>query len=191
MRVFQKNSNTLGTNTKRVALVNSIDFNDFVLATQSSEKSSENNPRYISMKGPRKRVVHGNVMAPSGITIYLSDPTSDSVYSLDYMFLASIWDRDTTYDEILQQAADKNGLISASYAKVSIQRKLKGNNVTVIFHNSPKTGKRGCFSTDYKWFVRGGVSQNIFPSIQHHQLSARLAWKLNMILAIYHANQNQ
>lgn len=147
MRVFQKNNNTIGTNTKRVALVNSIDFNDFVLATQSSEKSSENNPRYISMKGPRKR--------PSSITIYLSDPTSDSVYSLDYMFLASIWDRDTTYDEILQQAADKNGLISASYAKVSLQRKLKGNNVTVIFHNSPKTGKRGCSSTDYKWFCKG------------------------------------
>jgi len=40
-------------------------------------------------------------LEPSNVPIYVSDPLFGSVSSMDYRYFASIWDRDTTYDDIL------------------------------------------------------------------------------------------
>ena len=77
----------------------------------------------------------------SGIPIYLSDSSSGSVSSVDYRFLASVWDRNTTYEGILLRAASKNDTATSSTAAEDLRRKLGDKNITVIFHTSPKTGE--------------------------------------------------
>ncbi|KAL7540493.1 hypothetical protein ACHAXR_013441 [Thalassiosira sp. AJA248-18] len=72
---------------------------------------------------------------------------------MDYGYLASIWGRGTTYNDMLRQAASNLTTSSSSSAKEALQRKLNGNNITVIFHNSPKTAsstlRNACMETQY------------------------------------------
>ena len=82
----------------------------------------------------------GNISIP----IYLISDESGLLSALDYQYLAPIWDRNTTYDNILQQAQSipyhfTDRLSNSSTARDILGEKLKGHNVTVIFHTSPKT----------------------------------------------------
>jgi len=89
----------------------------------------------------------------ANISVHFSD-LSGSVYSMDWRYLASIWDRDTIWDDILQHVAQNtNGKMLSSSAKEAFQHQLKGNNITTIFHTIPKTASstlRGaCMETQY------------------------------------------
>ena len=94
---------------------------------------------------------------PANIPIYLSDQYGSQLSAMDWNLVASIWDRDTTYDHLLQQAQT----IPYSYfntttvtAKEKLQQLLQGNNVTIIFHTSPKTAsstmRNACIETQVK-----------------------------------------
>ena len=99
--------------------------------TDSVDPRRSANPDYISN--------NGNLSIP----IYLISDESGLISALDYQYLAPIWGRNTTYDNILQQAqsipyhfTDK---LSNVTARESLRDKLKQHNVTIIFHTSPKT----------------------------------------------------
>ena len=94
---------------------------------------------------------------PANIPIYLSDQYGSQLSAMDWNLVASIWDRDTTYDHLLQQAQT----IPYSYfntttvtAKEKLQQLLQGNNVTIVFHTSPKTAsstmRNACIETQVK-----------------------------------------
>jgi len=158
--IINSMSNT--TIKKDNALVNSISLDDLHLKTDNivagddidstnssditqSSKQKQNltqiNRHNISTDPRRSSNISnsGNISIP----IYLISDESGSISALDYQYLASIWDRNTTYDNILQQAqsipfhfTDK---LSNFTARESLRESLQGHNVTVIFHTSPKT----------------------------------------------------
>mmetsp|Transcript_14937 Transcript_14937/g.32419 ORF Transcript_14937/g.32419 Transcript_14937/m.32419 type:complete len:378 (-) Transcript_14937:2394-3527(-) len=142
-RIVQKDGKLIGTNiTAKEALANSIGFKDFVLETQPSEKPNELSAKQIDKN-----------LEPSNIPIHLTD-SSGSVSAIDYRFLASVWDRNTTYDEILLQAeTTPYEKASSSSPKDALQQKLKNSSITVIFHTSPKTAsstlRKACMDTQY------------------------------------------
>jgi len=135
-RVIQKSNEFIGTNNttkKQEAFVNPIiSSNDVVLATLSTKEQ-------ISTTSSSVKELDEN-LEPSNIPIYFSDSSSGVVSSMDYRFLASIWDRGTTYEDILLQAMSNNDATSSS-TKEALERNLNGNNITTIFHTSPKTGE--------------------------------------------------
>ena len=94
-------------------------------------------------------------LEPSNIPVYLSHSNS-SVAAIDYRFLASMWDRETAFDDLFLQAqkypyyASSN---TSSPSKAALQKSLNGRNITVIFHTSPKTAsstiRKACMDTQY------------------------------------------
>ena len=156
-------SNTTIKNKDNNALVNSISLNDLHLQvdnvvavydvdstntsdiTQSSNQKQNltqiNRHNNISTDPRRSSNISnsGNISIP----IYLISDESGSISALDYQYLASIWDRNTTYDDILQQAQSVPYHFTdrlSNFTAIDILReKLKGYNVTIIFHTSPKT----------------------------------------------------
>mmetsp|Transcript_29305 Transcript_29305/g.54093 ORF Transcript_29305/g.54093 Transcript_29305/m.54093 type:complete len:381 (+) Transcript_29305:168-1310(+) len=147
-RVIQKSNEFIGTNNttkKQEAFVNPIiSSNDVVLATLSTKEQ-------ISTTSSSVKELDEN-LEPSNIPIYFSDSSSGVVSSMDYRFLASIWDRGTTYEDILLQAMSNNDATSSS-TKEALERNLNGNNITTIFHTSPKTAsstlRKACMETQY------------------------------------------
>ncbi|KAL9182640.1 hypothetical protein ACHAXT_013292 [Thalassiosira profunda] len=89
-------------------------------------------------------------LQPSNITIHFY--AKGAVYSIDYMDLASMWGRYTTYDDILSRATS-NDASQPSSSSEAFQQKLQQSNITIIFHNSPKTAsstlRKACIETQH------------------------------------------
>ena len=103
----------------------------------TADITNTDNPRRIA--NPDNISNSGNLSIP----IYLISDESGLISALDYQYLAEIWDRNTTYDNILQQAQSIpfhfTDTLSNFTARESLRESLQGHNVTVIFHTSPKT----------------------------------------------------
>ena len=119
---------------KQQNLTQNIRYNNNSIA---ADTTNTDNPRRSA--NPDNTSNNGNLSIP----IYLISDESGLISALDYKYLAPIWDRNTTYDNILQQAQSKpyhfTDKLSNVTARESLQDKLEQHNVTVIFHTSPKT----------------------------------------------------
>ena len=147
--VARNQKKKVNRNISRVdPLVNSISFNDL-----SSQPSIENEISLSLKSATQKRVQveSSSFLKPSNIPVYTTD-LSD-VYSMDYHYLASIWDRETQYDDMLH--ASKNSSATNTQQETQLRHQLHqdNRNITVIFHNSPKTAsstlREACLETQY------------------------------------------
>ena len=145
---FQKNNSFIGTTenyTKKDALINSISLNDFHHVTGEIETVESDDGQQPKQQHANIKQIDDNLQ-PANVPIYLSEISGGAVYAIDYHYLTSIWDRNTTYEHILEQAQQRtpyyNNTTTTNNAQTSLQHALmnnKDNNITIIFHTVPKT----------------------------------------------------
>ena len=150
VQIFQKNHSFIVTTenyTKKDALVNSISFNDIHLVTgeiEASESDGEPSEQSKQQKGNSEQIDDDN-LKPANVPIYINEISGGEVYAIDYRYLTSMWDRDTTYEHILEHAQQStpyyNNTTTTTTAQTSLQHALmnNNNNITIMFHTVPKT----------------------------------------------------
>ena len=144
-------------NSSASSLNHTSDLPPWGMQSPSSSSSSSS-----AGTAAERRIIHNDPDLAS-IPIYLHDrssvggssTSSPSSVVIGYGTLASIWDRTTTYDDILHQARARNNMIPnddlpSHRHDDDLFHQLRGGdiNVTTIFHTSPKmassTLRRAC-----------------------------------------------
>jgi len=84
------------------------------------------------------------------VPIYLSDPSTGQISSMEWNLLSSQWDRQTTFSHLLQSI--NNPLLPTTTTNTSIPF-LPNKKIITIFHLSPKSGsstlRKACLETQY------------------------------------------
>lgn len=144
--------------TARDALVASISLKDLAsAATWTPDPEGSTAGREGGPSSPDGFDGARSEEEPSDVPIYVGDASRAFVASMDFRRLASAWDRDATYDDLLRRARESSsgdGRRSApTTASDELRRKLGGGDVTVLFHTSPKTAsstlRAACLRVQY------------------------------------------